>query len=100
MKNMGLFDPSIDPVKRGGLTETDIRELESKGWKKGITTELAQDVAIGFSAPHLPTGFILQNYSVPEGTEFLYNPIDETAIITRCGNPTCWRYLLNSPSKL
>jgi hypothetical protein len=94
MKNMGMFESSRNPVKKGGLTNEDIKDLESKGWKHGTTEIEVKDVAIGFEASHLPTGFILQNYTVPAGVAYLYNPEDETAIILACGNPTCWRYLV------
>lgn len=94
MKNQGVLDVNQNPTKAGGLTKSDIKYLKDLGWKEGVVEKKAKDVAIGFAAPELPGGFTLHNYDVPKGTEYLYNPKDERAILKACGNPTCWRYLL------
>lgn len=97
MKNMGTLDLNWNPVKAGGLADSEISYLKSRGWKAGTTKEDILDVPIGFAAPDLPGGFTMHNFSVPKGTRFLYNPEDERAVILGCGNPTCWRYLVPRP---
>jgi hypothetical protein len=94
MKNMGMFDPNWNPIRAGGLSAHDIAHLKKQGWKTGKTKKLVKEAPIGFSAPDIPGGYTMHNFSVPKGTAFLYNPKDERAILMECGNPTCWRYLL------
>jgi hypothetical protein len=94
VKNMGILDPNLNPVRAGGLSPHEIGYLKKQGWKEGTTKKLVAEAPIGFSAPHIPGGFTVHNFSVPKGTKFLYNPVDERAIILACGNPTCWRYLI------
>lgn len=94
MKNMGVLDVNLNPVRAGGLSDQEVQELLDQGWLEGETIQDVDNVAIGFAAPELPGGFTMHNYSVPKGTQFLYNPEDERAIIRGCGNPTCWRYLM------
>ena len=54
MKNMGTFDPSWNPVKPGGLSESEVAYLETLGWKRGKTVEERKDVAVGFADTRLP----------------------------------------------
>ena len=72
MKNMGVFDPNWYPVKAGGLTQHEIDYLKRQGSLEGVTDHNVQDVLIRFSAPHLPGGFTMHNFSVPAGTKYLY----------------------------
>ncbi|MDN0082426.1 hypothetical protein QU487_06615 [Crenobacter sp. SG2305] len=94
MKNMGVLDHNLNPVRAGGLSQHDIDHLKRQGWVEGVTTKDVSDCAIGFSAPDMPGGFTMHNFSVPAGTAYLYNPVDERAVLLACGNPTCWRYLM------
>ena len=93
MKNMGKFDPNWKPVKMGGLTEEDKKKLLEAGWKNEITRYETKDVDIGFIDPDIPTRFILYKFDVPEGTDYYYNSSTGAALLTNCGNPTCWRWL-------
>jgi len=97
MKNMGVLDPNVNPIKAGGLTPHDVAHLKSMGWIEGVTEEDVPEAPIAFSAPELPGGVTMHNFSVPKGTRYLYNPADERAVIALCGNATCWRYLLPRP---
>lgn len=94
MKNMGVLNENWNPVKAGGLSAHEVEYLKKQGWIEEKTIEDVKDVPIGFSAPEIPGGFTMHNFNVPKGTEYLYNPDDERAILKHCGNPTCWRYLL------
>lgn len=94
MKNMDVLDTNWNPVRAGGLSKHEIDYLKQQGWVEGKTKKLVREAPIGFTAPHIPGGFTMHNFSIPKGTKFLYNPVDERAVITACGNPTCWRYLL------
>ena len=93
MKNMGTFDPNWNPVKKGGLTEADKQELLQSGWKNEVTQYEMKDVDIGFADNTVPTGFLLYKFNVPAGTDYYYNSATGAAILTTCGNPTCWRWL-------
>lgn len=94
MKNQGLLNVHWNPVKAGGLSQHEIDYLKQQGWIEGETQEHVDEAPIGFSAPDIPGGFTMHNFSVPKGTKYLYNPDDERAVILECGNPTCWRYLM------
>jgi hypothetical protein len=94
MKNMGRLNPNLNPIKAGGLSSHEVAYLKQQGWIEGVTEKDVDEAPIGFVAPELPGGYTMHNYSVPKGTEYLYNPEDERAILRECGNPTCWRYLL------
>jgi hypothetical protein len=95
MKNMGRFNPNWNPIRAGGLSQHDVDHLKRQGWIEGITEKDVDEAPIGFSAPDIPGGYTMHNFSVPKGTRYLYNPEDERAILRECGNPTCWRYLLH-----
>lgn len=94
MKNMGVFDPNWNPVRAGGLSPHEVAHLKKQGWKPDITKHNVSDAPIGFSAPEIPGGFTMHNFSIKKGTKFLYNPKDHRAVLLECGNPTCWRYLV------
>ena len=94
MKNMGVLNPVWNPVKAGGLSEQDIAHLENMGWKKGVSEKDVEEAPVVFSAPEIPGGSTLHNVSIPAGTEYLYDPETERAIIISCGNASCWRYLV------
>ncbi|EKN6161981.1 hypothetical protein ACLMPM_03730 [Yersinia enterocolitica] len=94
MKNMGVINFNWNPIRAGGLSQHDIDHLKQQGWVEGITDKDVDEAPIGFTAPDIPGGYTMHNFSIPAGTKFLYNPDDERAIITACGNPTCWRYLM------
>ena len=94
MKNMGTFNPNRKPVKPGGLTKEDREKLEVIGWKREVTGYDVTDVDIGFAEPDLPHGFTLFKFNVPAGTEYYYNAADGAAVLSDCGNPTCWRWLV------
>jgi len=94
MKNMGMLNPNLKPIKAGGLSAHEVDYLKSQGWIEGITDQDVHEAPIGFAAPEIPGGYTMHNYSVPKGTAYLYNPDDERAILMACGNPTCWRYLV------
>ena len=94
MKNMGILNPNWNPIRAGGLSQHDIDYLKNQGWIEGETTKDVDEAPIGFTAPDIPGGYTMHNFSIPKGTKFLYNPDDERAILLGCGNPTCWRYLM------
>lgn len=94
MKNMGMWRADISPLRAGGLTDQEVAYLVGLGWIRASTEKDVEEAPIGFAAPELPGGYTMHNYSIPAGTEYLYNPEDERAIILDCGNPTCWRYLM------
>ena len=94
MKNMGMFNPSWNPIRAGGLSQHDIDFLKKQRWIEGETTKDVDEAPVGFSAPDIPGGYTMHNFSIPKGTRYLYNPDDERAILLDCGNPTCWRYLM------
>jgi hypothetical protein len=93
MRHEGLFDPNVDPLVPGGITEEQKRDLESRGWGRATTQYHVTNAGIGFKDDSRPGGVVLKLVDVPEGVEYLYNPDDGTAMLTACGNPTCWRYL-------
>ena len=93
MKNMGIFDPSWKPVIPGGLSDSDKKNFENLGWKHEVTYKISKDVDIGFADNDVPGGFSFYKFDVPEGTPYMYNPRDGRAVISGCGNPTCWRWL-------
>ena len=94
MKNIGAINPYFNPVKAGGLTNEEIAYLEAKGWKKHVVEEDVDEAPVVFAAPELPGGYTLFNAAIPKGTEVLYDPETDRAIIIDCGNGTCWRYLV------
>ncbi len=100
MTNIGLFRPGgvhMNPVVPGGLTAEHTRDLEAKGWKPSITKTLLKDVDVGFADPEMPGGFTFRKVDIPAGTAYYYNPADGRAILSSCGNPTCWRWLVDAP---
>lgn len=99
MKNMGLFDPHWNPVRAGGLSPHEVKHMKKMGWVAGVTEADVDEAPIGFSAPEIPGGFTMHNFSVKKGTKYLYNPQDERALLLDCGNPTCWRYLVNKKNR-
>lgn len=94
MKNMGVLNPYWNPVKAAGLTQTDIDYLAKAGWKHHTVEDDVPDAPVGFAAPEMPGGYTMHNVSIPKGTEVMYDPDTERAVILACGNPTCWRYLV------
>ena len=90
---MGTFGPNWKPVKKGGLTKVDKKALRDAGWKKEITGYEMKDVDIGFADDDILTGFILYKFNIPAGTEYYYNKETGAAMLSACGNPTCWRWL-------
>ena len=94
MKNIGKFKPSWKPVKAGGLTKSDIAQLEKKGWRHEKTCYDAKGVDLGFLDTAVPSRFVIYKVNVPKGTEYMYHPAHGGAIIKSGGNPTCWRQLL------
>ena len=94
MKNMGNFDPNWKPVVPGGLTDEQKKTLMHAGWKAETTGYDVVDVDVGFVEPDVPGGFLLYKVNVPAGTDYLYNRETGAALLSSCGNPTCWRWLV------
>jgi len=94
MKNHGRFDPTIFPVKSGGLTDDDIEKLEKQGWRQEKTQYDVEGADLGISDPDMPIPFLIRKFDIPAGTEYFYNPKTGEAVLTSCGNPTCWRHLM------
>lgn len=94
MKNMGTFDPNWKPVIKGGLSDKDKARLLAAGWKMEVTGYDVKDADVGFAETDVPGGFLLYKVNIPAGTEYFYNPETGAAMLTGCGNPTCWRYLM------
>ena len=94
MKNIGKLDTSWNPIKPGGLTGDDINKLTEAGWKKEVTGYDVEGVDITFNDPEVPTGIVLYKVDVPKGTEYFYHAGHGGAILSECGNATCWRHLM------
>ena len=94
MKHMGDFDAAVGALKKGGLTPEDKLKLTSAGWRPEITRYDVTDAYIAFADESLPGKVTLKRVSVKAGTEYWYNADEGIAILSSCGNPTCWRHLL------
>jgi hypothetical protein len=91
---MGMFDPMIDALKPGGMSDEEVANLLARGWKEEVTRYDVTDAYLAFSDTSLPGGVTLRRVSVPAGTQYLYNAEEGIALVRSCGNPTCWRHLL------
>lgn len=94
MKNMGFLRYDWNPVVPGGLSEHQIKHLESLGWLHGTSDHDVDEAPVGFMDAVLPGQFTMHNVSIRSGTKFMYDPDTERAVILECGNPSCWRYLM------
>lgn len=97
MKHYGVFDANRDPLKQGGLSSKECQLLESKGWRKGITQKLHKDVTVAFSDPEIQGLSTLRKVDVPKGVDYYYNPIENTVILSDCGNPADDDFILPDP---
>lgn len=93
MKNLGLFDPAINPVIKGGLTPEQEADLEARGWKSAVTDKHLKNVDIVIKDEDSPSGITLGLFDVAPGLRYYYNPDTGEALVADCGNASCWRYL-------
>ena len=81
-----LFDPNWNPMKKGGLTDDEVKELENRGWKKDVTNRLVEDAPVVFADPDNPTGVMIRRVTIPVGTQIIHNENTDDIILMGCGN--------------
>lgn len=100
LASVGAFDPSRSPVMPGGLTPADIKQLQAKGWKAGTTDKVNSDAYMVFRSSDTPGGFAVWRTTINPGISIIFDPKSGHAATTNCGNPTCWRWLVEIASPM
>lgn len=86
MKHCGVFDPNVDPVIPGGLTQEDKQSLQAMGFEELRMVADDPDAVVGFANPRLPGGIEMRKVTVPAGTPFLLNRDTGAVVLAECGN--------------
>jgi len=86
MQHMGMFDPTIDPIKPGGLTAADVATLTAAGFIEKVTTKPVHDAYVNFANAALPGGTEIRRVSIPPGTRYFYNETTGSKVLGGCGN--------------
>jgi hypothetical protein len=98
LANIGTQDPRWNPVVSGGISKKDLHsalaDVETNSWEEGKTTTGHTDVYMVFRASDVPGGFAVWRTTVPAGTEYIFDRRTGHAAASACGNPTCWRWLV------
>ncbi len=97
LRDIGTFDAALNPVVPGGLPPASQEAVRTAGWQHAVTTNRAADVYMVFASQDIPGGYSMWKTSVSPGTEYVFKPDTGYAAVAACGNPTCWRWLVNRP---
>lgn len=94
LADLGVVPGRWNPLLDQGLRSDQIDALVNSGWKTGITSGRKEAYML-FKSSDVPGGVALWRTRIEPGKPFIYDPRTGYAVKSDCGNPTCWRWLVD-----